>query len=148
MEHSSYFPDSFFRISVKGLYVKDGKVLLVREHKEQWEMPGGGLDFGEDMKEGLRREVEEEMGLKVSKISDKPLYIWTHKYPPNSRNIGWYYSCVIVYRIEFENLNITPTPECEAIEFFSKEDLGRIRLSGQAAHLKDHFDPKDFEGAF
>ncbi|MES2006805.1 MAG: NUDIX hydrolase [Patescibacteria group bacterium] len=148
MEHSEYFPDSFFRISVKGLFVKDGKVLLVREHTELWEMPGGGLDFGEDIKEGLRREVKEEMGLTVTKISEKPLYVWTHKYSNNNRNIGWYYSLVLAYRVEFENLDFTATDECEAIEFFSKEDLYKTQLSGQTKEFADIFNPEDFKGEF
>ena len=68
MEHSTYFPDSFYRVTIKGLCVRDGKVLLVRESKDisgKWEMPGGGLDFGEDIREGLKREIKEEIGLDI-----------------------------------------------------------------------------------
>ncbi len=150
MEHSEFFPDSFHCVTIKGLYVKDGKVLLVREREKQtpWEMPGGGLDFGEDIKEGLKREVREEMGLNVTKISEKPVYVWTYKYPPNSRKVGWYYSFVVVFRVEFEHLNITPTDECEAVEFFSKEELQSLPLSGQAKKLAELFDPQDFEKPF
>jgi 8-oxo-dGTP diphosphatase len=149
-EKSSYFPDSFYRVSVKGLCVKDGKVLFVKESKKslsgKWELPGGGLDFGEEIHTGLRREVEEEMGLKVIKISKNPVYIWTHKYEPNQRNIGWYYSLVLAFRIEFENLDFKPSEECEEIKFFSKGDLAAsTELNQQSRDLVEYFDPNDFE---
>jgi 8-oxo-dGTP diphosphatase len=125
---------------------------LVKESEKisgKWELPGGGLDFGEDIKEGLKREIQEEMGLKVTKVSEKPIYIWTHRYESNSREIGWYYSLVLAYRIEFENLDIIPTEECEAAEFFSKEQIKDVTyLAGQTKELIDLFNPKDFEQGF
>ncbi|MFA7252661.1 MAG: NUDIX hydrolase [Candidatus Paceibacterota bacterium] len=150
-EHSTVFPDSFYRVTVKGLCVREGKILLFHESPAlsgKWEIPGGGLDFGEDIKLGLKREIEEETGLTIKKISDKPFYVWTHRFENNERKLGWYYSLVLAYRIDFEDLNFTATDECEAIEFFSKEDLKTIELCGQTNELADIFDPKDFEELF
>ncbi|HEY4513103.1 MAG TPA: hypothetical protein VJH06_01135 [Candidatus Paceibacterota bacterium] len=31
MQHSTYFPDSFYRVVVKGLCVRDGKILFIKE---------------------------------------------------------------------------------------------------------------------
>lgn len=149
--HSKDFPDCFYRVSVKGLCVRDGKALLIHEPEVlsgQWEIPGGGLDFGEDIRSGFKRELEEEMGLKVTKISEKPVYAWTHRYD-NKRGMDWFYSLVLVYRVEFENLDFTPTEECDAIKFFSKEDLKKSKdLNGQTQELADYFDPKDFPDTF
>ena len=66
--YSKDFPDSFYRVTVKGLMVKDGKLLLLKESNNlsgQWELPGGGLDFGEDIHSALKREIEEEAGIKA-----------------------------------------------------------------------------------
>jgi 8-oxo-dGTP diphosphatase len=148
MEHSKDFPDSFYRVTVKGLCVRDGKVLLIHETKAisgKWEMPGGGLDFGEDIKSGFKRELEEEMGLKVKKMSEAPIYVWTHKYE-KLRNMEWYYSLVLAYRVEFEDLDFTPTAECDSLDFFTKEQLQDLELSNQANELRDIFDPEDFKG--
>ena len=149
--HSKDFPDCFHRVTIKGLCVRDGKVLLARESDAhsggKWEMPGGGLDFGEDIREGFKREIQEEMGLTVTKMSQRPVYVWTHRYE-KKRNVDWYYSCVIAYQVEFEHLNITPTHECEEVKFFSKEELQTLNLGGQAQELRDIFDPKDFEKDF
>ena len=59
------------RIGVRGIIYKNGKILAVR-HKDQngnpkdfWAIPGGGLDPGESLEDGLRREMEEELGIKA-----------------------------------------------------------------------------------
>lgn len=144
---SKYFPDSFFRVTVKALVVKDGKILLIKESPElsgKWELPGGGLDFGEDIHEGLRREVEEEMGVKVKSIEERPQYVWTWKYE-NKRNMDWYYSLVVAYKVEFESLDFKITEECEEIGWFSKEELENIELCWQTNGLKKVFNPEDFK---
>lgn len=156
MAQSTFFPDCFYRVSIKGIYVKDGKVLLCGENKEifggKWALPGGGLDFGEEMKAGLVREIKEETGLNVTKISEKPVYIWTHRYESNIRQIGWYYSIVLAFRIDLEDLNLRPTAECEAIDFYSKEDMLKMSdehmLEGQGREFAELFNPDDFKENF
>lgn len=148
--HSKDFPDAFYRVTIKGLHVEDGKLLMIRESKNlsgQWELPGGGLDFGEDIFLGFNRETEEEMGLKVSKMSKTPVYVWTHKYE-NHRNLEWFYVFVVCYRIKFEHLNFTPTDECREVGFFSKEELKDISLDGQMGPLVGYFNPEDFKQPF
>ncbi|HEX7724649.1 MAG TPA: NUDIX hydrolase [Candidatus Paceibacterota bacterium] len=147
--HSNDFPDCFYRVSIKGLCVRDGKVLLAKESAElsgMWEMPGGGLDFGEDVKEGLKREIEEEMGLSIRRISDKPIYVWSYK--QHGHKLEWYYCLVVIYQIELENLDFTPSRECTEIRFFSKEELQTLPLYGKAQPLQGVFNPKDFEADF
>ncbi|MBU1246192.1 MAG: NUDIX hydrolase, partial [Patescibacteria group bacterium] len=57
-------PNCFYRISIKALIVDDKKrFLLVKEDNGTWDLPGGGLDFGEDAKSCLKREIKEETGL-------------------------------------------------------------------------------------
>ncbi len=148
---SLLFPDCFYRVTIKGLCVRDGKLLLARESEslsgQKWELPGGGLDFGEDIPTAFRREIEEEMGLKVTKMSKAPVYTWTWKYEAKS-GMDWFYSCVLAYRVEFEDLNITTSEECEAIEFFSLEELDNLGLGGQVTPLPDIFNPADFKDSF
>jgi 8-oxo-dGTP pyrophosphatase MutT (NUDIX family) len=57
-------PNAFYRVSVKAFITNEhGRVLVVKENQDSWSLPGGGLDYGEDPLGGLRREIEEELGL-------------------------------------------------------------------------------------
>ncbi|HEX4921650.1 MAG TPA: NUDIX domain-containing protein, partial [Candidatus Bathyarchaeia archaeon] len=46
---------------------KEGKILLAKSHKwfDKYTLPGGHIEVGETMKEALKREVKEEVGLDV-----------------------------------------------------------------------------------
>jgi len=58
----SQIPDCFYRLSIKALILnEEGRFLLCRENIGQWELPGGGLEFGESPRDGIVREMKEEM---------------------------------------------------------------------------------------
>lgn len=151
MEQSKDFPDAFHRVTVKGLCVRGDKLLMMRESETlshgDWELPGGGLDFGEDIRKGFEREVKEEMGLQVTKMSKRPVYAWTHKYE-SRRDLDWYYALVLCYRVDFKTLDIIPSDECEEIKFFTQDELHDIKIIGQMTSLPGIFDVKDFTEPF
>lgn len=58
------------------------RVLLVRfvnpeSGEEFWATPGGGLDQGEELEDGLRRELREETGLEHAEIGP---VVWTRRH--------------------------------------------------------------------
>jgi ADP-ribose pyrophosphatase YjhB (NUDIX family) len=59
-------------VSVGAVVVSRGRVLLVRRGHEplkgKWSIPGGILELGEALTEGVAREVLEETGLKVEPV--------------------------------------------------------------------------------
>jgi 8-oxo-dGTP pyrophosphatase MutT (NUDIX family) len=76
MTETNPIPSTFYRISIKALVLdQSGRFLLTKEDNGNWELPGGGLEFGEKPEECLRREIKEEMGLEVEWVDDKPSYI-------------------------------------------------------------------------
>jgi len=56
-------------VGVGGVVIAEGRVLLIRRGSEplegQWSIPGGTLEVGETIVEGVRRELAEETGLEV-----------------------------------------------------------------------------------
>jgi len=52
-------------ISIKGVLIHDGRVLLLLNERGEWDLPGGRPDAGEDHRKALVREVREEAGLDV-----------------------------------------------------------------------------------
>ncbi len=77
-------------IVMRGLVVRDGKVLLVRRSPSdvwrpgKWEFPGGKLDRGERLVQSLKREVHEETGVTVKVV--EPLY-FGDEYPKGPKGI-------------------------------------------------------------
>ncbi|MGH9574774.1 MAG: NUDIX hydrolase [Candidatus Acidiferrales bacterium] len=56
-------------VGVGGVTIRDGSVLLMRRARAplqgEWSIPGGGLEVGEAIAEGVGREVQEETGIQV-----------------------------------------------------------------------------------
>lgn len=75
---------------------KTGEILLVRYQDNTWGVPGGLMELGESVEECAKREVEEEIGLKIKNLklfgvfSGKELYT-------KLRNGHEYYNIIIGY---------------------------------------------------
>jgi ADP-ribose pyrophosphatase YjhB (NUDIX family) len=58
---------------VGALIFREGRVLLVRRGHApslgEWSIPGGALEVGETLAEGVKREVREETGLEVEPVA-------------------------------------------------------------------------------
>ena len=73
------------------VYNDEGEVLLIKKargaYKGQFDLPGGGIEYGETADETLKREFEEEIGLRINKFKLKQIVtnyvVWdldeTHK---------------------------------------------------------------------
>lgn len=66
-------------ISVKGIIFDDGKVWLRKNERQEWELPGGKLDEGEQPEETAVREMQEELGFEVEVITPVLAYLYTIK---------------------------------------------------------------------
>ncbi|MCY4403680.1 MAG: NUDIX hydrolase [Candidatus Poribacteria bacterium] len=54
-------------VAVSGLITHpNGQVLLIRSPRRGWEFPGGQVEEGENLIEGLQREIKEESGVNVT----------------------------------------------------------------------------------
>jgi len=56
-------------VGVGGVVIENGRALLIKRGSEpllgQWSIPGGTLELGESLQQGVARELLEETGLKV-----------------------------------------------------------------------------------
>lgn len=52
------------------LVKKDGKVLMGKRKKypPKWGLPGGKIEFGENLEKSILREIDEEVGIKVKNL--------------------------------------------------------------------------------
>jgi 8-oxo-dGTP diphosphatase len=90
---------------VAGLLLKEGKLLVCQRTRHQtmplkWEFPGGKIEEGEQPRDALRRELEEELGI-VATIGDELTRI-QHEYP-NGGMVELRFFVVRDYQGEVEN---------------------------------------------
>lgn len=52
-------------VSVKGVVFDGGRAILLKNERDEWELPGGRLEAGETLRECVEREIHEELNLRV-----------------------------------------------------------------------------------
>jgi 8-oxo-dGTP diphosphatase len=90
---------------VAALIVKDGKILVCQRTRHQvmplkWEFPGGKIESGEEPRDALRRELEEELGI-AARIGEEVARI-RHVYQ-NGGSVELRFYVVQDYEGEIEN---------------------------------------------
>lgn len=89
--------DIQFHITVKGIVIYEGKTLILKRVRPSsdglgyWELPGGGLEYGEDPHQALVRELKEETGLDIEII--KLVYTFT-AIRPHYQTVGIGFLCI------------------------------------------------------
>lgn len=112
------------------------KFAIVLEDSTWWELPGGGMDWGESAEECLKRELHEEMGLKVTGVNPNPSYYLVGK------NMKDKWTLNLVFEVEVENLNFTPSEECRELKFVMPEEITSLHAFRTVQELATLFDAK------
>lgn len=84
-----------------------------------YELPGGHIDFGEDPVVGLKREIDEEFGMKIS-VGD-PFFVFTY-----TNDVKRSHSIEVIYFASFDNNleDITLNPEDHSqFGWFAEDEL-------------------------
>lgn len=112
--------DYLYRISMKALIRnKKGEVLVVKEAgRDWWDLPGGGMDHGEDIKSAIARELREEVSLsgdftyRVISVDD-PMHL------VNADVL----QVRLIFEVFPENLPSMSGPEADSIAYMQPERL-------------------------
>jgi 8-oxo-dGTP pyrophosphatase MutT (NUDIX family) len=120
--------DHRYSVSVAGVIVDDeGRALIIqRRDNGHWEPPGGILEQGETIEDGLRREVYEETGLKVE---PGPL---TGVYKNMRQHI-----VALVFRCRPVGGELVESPETSAFRWIRPADLNEYMTDAYAVRIAD-----------
>ncbi len=120
-------------VSVKGVLVRDGRVLLLKNERDEWELPGGKLEAGEEPPACVAREIAEETGLTVT--TGPILDAWQYHVGEGRDVLIVTYGC---------HLNGSDSPtiseEHSEIGFFAPADVAGLRMpSGYKRSIQSWF---------
>jgi 8-oxo-dGTP diphosphatase len=125
----------FYRVSVKALIFDDQHRLLVFQDDEgAYEMPGGGWEHGETLKECITRELYEEMRITPSHIGEVQfVYSGLH-------DTG-YMKCVIVVPVTITSHDFQPTDDdLVAARFVTRDEFSELPFQFNEKAVLDYAD--------
>lgn len=117
--------DLFHRVSVYCIIVEDNRLLMVHTSNNKWYFPGGGLEIGETINEGLQREAREELNaeIEVGALLHADEVVYYHD--PNgiaAQLVRLYYACRTTTS-EFHSENAEERNEFLGIDWVPLNDL-------------------------
>lgn len=115
--------DYLYRISIKSIVLNDAsEVLMVKESgRDWWDLPGGGMDHGEDIKSAIAREMGEEVNL-TGDFTYKIVHVDDPKLLAHSMIL----QVRLIFIVNPDNLQFTPGKDGDEVTFMSLEKLKEI----------------------
>jgi 8-oxo-dGTP diphosphatase len=115
---------------VGALIFRRGRVLLVERGREPlkgcWSLPGGVLETGETLEDGIRREVREETGLEV-KVSR--LFEVFERIMPDAQDRSEYHYVLLDYLCRPRGGTLVAGDDVSRVEWVAEGDLGKYRIT-------------------
>lgn len=123
-------------VGVGGVVIRDGRVLLVKRGSEplkgQWSIPGGTLELGETIVEGVVRELSEETGLNVKVLELIEVF---ERIFPGDGSRPRYHFVILDYLCEAPEGAPRPGSDVTDVAFASEEELPQFALTPTATRV-------------
>lgn len=110
---------------------EEKKILLVKRkvqpRKKFWDLPGGFIDLNEKAEEAIKRELQEELNIRINRFNFLGTYVGFYSY----KGINYKPLAIIFYgKITKEQIrNLYPADDISSFKFFSKDKIPWRRLA-------------------
>jgi ADP-ribose pyrophosphatase YjhB (NUDIX family) len=122
-------------VGVGGVVIDRQRVLLIRRGSEplkgEWSIPGGLLELGEELAEGVRRELKEETGLEVEPLETLLAF---DRIVREGRRVKYHY-VIVDYLCRRRRGRLRPASDVVDARWVRRADLAQYHLSPLATSV-------------
>lgn len=124
---------SFYCYSGDGLFVMHKRSDECRDEQGSWDFGGGKLEFGENLEEGVLREVMEEYGILGEILEQLP----AHSILRENQGVKTHWLTIpFVIKVDIEKVVNADPDKIVEIDFFDLDNLPKPLHKGAEATLK------------
>jgi len=126
-------------VGVGGVVIDGGRTLLIRRGsaplKGEWSIPGGLLEVGETLEQGVARELVEETGLEVRVLELIEVFERIFPAPPNADGTPGdasrpqYHFVILDYLCEMRGGTLTAGSDAQEFAWAREEELAKFDLT-------------------
>lgn len=110
-----------FPVSIKGVVIRHGRVIVLKNERDEWELPGGKLEPDETPEICVGREIREELQLEVQPM--RLLDTWVYRITPALRVLIVTYGCA-----EMAARQAVLSHEHKEVQWVPLDDVVRLRM--------------------
>lgn len=130
-------------VGVGGVIIDDGRALLIRRGSEplrgEWSIPGGTLELGETLEEGVARELREETGLDVRvlgliEVFDR-IYVENGAKAVEGKTRPRFHYVIVDYLCERTGGEARAGSDVTDVAFAREEELAKFHLTETATRV-------------
>jgi len=126
-------------VGVGGVVIDDGRTLLIRRASPplqgEWSIPGGLLEVGETLEQGVVRELSEETGLKVRALELIEVFERIFPAPPNADGTPGdaarpqYHFVILDYLCEIRGGTLSAGSDAQEFAWAREEELAKFGVT-------------------
>ena len=123
-------------VGVGGVVISEGHTLLIRRSgpplQGEWSIPGGTLETGETMREGVRRELREETGVDV-RVGEM-IEVFERIFP-DAQGRSQYHFVILDFLCEFKGGVAKAASDVIEVTWAAKDELEGFHLTPTALRV-------------
>ena len=123
-------------VGVGGVVISNGRTLLIRRSgpplQGEWSIPGGTLEAGETLREGVRRELREETGIDVRVLEMIEVF---ERIFPDAQGRPQYHFVILDFLCEFAGGVARAASDVSDTAWAGEDDLEEFKLTPTALRV-------------